>query len=77
MKKNFIKKKLPVKKTKSSPAVAARSLRTPKQKSVDKQPQSKQQAAIAHGMFLYTDDAWSLRYFDKNDLHSKERELFG
>jgi len=28
-------------------------------------------------MFLYTDDAWSLRYFDPNDLHFKEREVFG
>lgn len=44
---------------------------------VDKQPQSKQQAADSHEMFLYTDDAWSLRYFDKNDLHCKEREVFG
>ena len=25
----------------------------------------------------YTDDAWSLRYFDPNDLHFKEREVFG
>ena len=44
---------------------------------VDKQPQQIQQAAVANGMFLYTDDAWSLRYFDPNDLHSKEREVFG
>ena len=44
---------------------------------VSKQPQVKQQAAVAHGMFLYTDDAWSLRYFDRNDLHFKEREVFG
>lgn len=44
---------------------------------VDKQPQQIQQAAVANGMFLYTDDAWSLRYFDQNDLHSKEREVFG
>jgi hypothetical protein len=44
---------------------------------VTKQPQVKQQAAVAAGMFLYTDDAWSLRYFDPNDLHSKEREVFG
>jgi hypothetical protein len=28
-------------------------------------------------MFLYTDDAWSLRYFDQNDLHFLEREVFG
>jgi hypothetical protein len=44
---------------------------------VNKQPQSKQQAAVEHGMFLYTNDAWSLRYFDQNDLHCREREVFG
>jgi hypothetical protein len=37
----------------------------------------KQQAAVEHAMFLYTDDAWSLRYFDQNDLHFLEREVFG
>jgi hypothetical protein len=44
---------------------------------VARQPQVKQQAAVAHAMFLYTDDAWSLRYFDPNDLHFLEREVFG
>jgi hypothetical protein len=44
---------------------------------VVKAPQNKQQAAVANGMFLFTDDAWSLRYFDQNDLHFKEREVFG
>ena len=44
---------------------------------VAKAPQNKQQAAVANGMFLFTDDAWSLRYFDQNDLHFKEREVFG
>ena len=44
---------------------------------ITKQPQVKQQAAVENGMFLYTDDAWSLRYFDQNDLHFKEREVFG
>jgi hypothetical protein len=44
---------------------------------VNKQPQVQQQAAVAHGMFLHTDDARSLRYFDPNDLHFKEREVFG
>jgi hypothetical protein len=44
---------------------------------VDQQPQQKQQAAVANGMFLYTDDAWSQRYFNPNDLHFKEREVFG
>jgi hypothetical protein len=44
---------------------------------VDKQPQVKEQAAVAHAMFLYTDDAWAQRYFDQNDLHFLEREVFG
>jgi hypothetical protein len=44
---------------------------------VTKQPQVKEQAAVAHGMFLFTDDSWSRRYFDQNDLHFKEREVFG
>jgi hypothetical protein len=44
---------------------------------VNKQPQVKEQAAVAHGMFLFTDDSWSRRYFDQNDLHFKEREVFG
>jgi hypothetical protein len=44
---------------------------------VTSQPQSKQQAAVNKGMFLYTDDAWSQRYFDPNDLRHLERELFG
>jgi hypothetical protein len=44
---------------------------------VVKAPQNKQQAAVSNGMFLFTDDAWSLRYFDQNDLHFKEREVFG
>jgi PLD-like domain len=40
-------------------------------------PQSLDKAATKAGMFLYTNDAWSLRYFDPNDLHSLERKLFG
>ena len=44
---------------------------------ITKQPEVKQEAAVAHGMFLYVDDAWSLRYFDQNELHFKEREVFG
>ena len=40
-------------------------------------PQSLEKAATQAGMFLYTNDAWSLRYFDANDLHSLERKLFG
>jgi hypothetical protein len=40
-------------------------------------PQSLEKAATQAGVFLYTNDAWSLRYFDPNDLHSLERKLFG
>jgi hypothetical protein len=40
-------------------------------------PQSKQEAARKGGMFLYTDDAWSLRYYRQGDLHFLERQLFG
>lgn len=44
---------------------------------VERQPQSKEQAAVAHEMFLYTDSGWAQRYFDPNDLHFLEREVFG
>ncbi len=44
---------------------------------ITKQPQSKQQAALQLGMFLHVDDAWSLAYFNNQDLHFVERELFG
>jgi hypothetical protein len=44
---------------------------------VEKQPQVKEQAAVAKAMFLYTDDVWAQRYFDQNDLHFLEREVFG
>jgi hypothetical protein len=49
---------------------------TPKHPPIVKQPQSKNQAAIQTGMFLHTDDKWSLAYFDSNDLHCEEREFF-
>ena len=62
---------------KRKPARVAASRATGANKPIVKQPQVKQQAAVAHDMFLFTDDAWSLRYFDPNDLHSKEREVFG
>jgi hypothetical protein len=78
--KKATKKKATVKKApkaaKPKPAAAS----TPKGTSkpaVNKQPQVKQDAAVANGMFLYVDDAWSLRYFDKDDLHFLEREVFG
>ena len=41
------------------------------------QPQSPQTAAPQQGLFLLTNDSWSLNYFDNNDLHSLERQLFG
>ncbi|MEO8316862.1 MAG: hypothetical protein ABI561_00920 [Bradyrhizobium sp.] len=44
---------------------------------VDKQPQVKEQAAVAHAMFLLADDTWAQRYFDQNDLRFLEREVFG
>jgi hypothetical protein len=40
-------------------------------------PQSLAAGAIAQGIYLYTNDVWAQRYFDPNDLHSVERELFG
>lgn len=77
MKKKASNKKTPAKKTTAATKRVSASARATKQFLVNKQPQSKQQAAVANGMFLYTDDAWSLRYFDQNDLHCKEREVFG
>lgn len=44
---------------------------------VTQMPQSLEKAARQAAMFLYTNDTWSLRYFDPNDLHSLERKLFG
>jgi hypothetical protein len=69
-------KKAP-KTAKQKPASALASKRNGKNGPIDKQPQLIQQAAVAHGMFLYVDDAWSLRYFDQNDFHFNEREVFG
>jgi hypothetical protein len=62
---------------KQTPASASDSTGANDNAPLDKQPQLLQQAAVAKGMFLYTDDAWSLRYYDQNDLHFKEREVFG
>lgn len=71
-----------IRKKKSTAKKASKSAkRKPTSKLVSKRnvqkPQATLQAAIAHEMFLYTDDAWSLRYFDPNDLHFLEREVFG
>jgi hypothetical protein len=60
-----------------TPAPASAAIGRSEKGKINKQPQVKQQAAVANAMFLYTDDAWSLRYFDPNDLHFKEREVFG
>jgi hypothetical protein len=38
---------------------------------------SKQQAAASAGWFLSTTDKWVEPYFDKDDLHCVDRELFG
>jgi len=38
---------------------------------------SKTQAAIDAGWFLATDDQWAAKYFNPNDLHSIDRQLFG
>jgi hypothetical protein len=44
---------------------------------VDKQPQVKDQAAVARAMFLRADDAWAEAYYNPDDLHFLEREVFG
>ncbi len=38
---------------------------------------SKQQQAAAAGWFLSTNDRWTVPYFDSNDLHCVDRQLFG
>ena len=38
---------------------------------------SKQQDAASAGWFLSTNDKWTEKYFDPNDLHSVDRQLFG
>ena len=63
--------------TKSTNPTAASSAQAPKGQPLQKEPQSKTQAAAGSGMFLFTDDKWSLAYFNSNDLHCEERELFG
>jgi hypothetical protein len=41
-----------------------------------KPPASKPQAAVDAGWFLSTDDQWVKPYFDPNDLHCVDRQLF-
>ena len=40
-------------------------------------PADKQQAAAAAGWFLDATDHWAQKYFDPNDLHFVDRQLFG
>jgi hypothetical protein len=49
----------------------------PKAKGQKKPAAVKQQAAVSSGWFLGTDDTWAHKYFDPNDLHFIDRELFG
>jgi hypothetical protein len=63
--------------TKSTKKTAASRARTVKHPPLQKQPQLPSQAAVRGGMFLFTDDKWSLAYFDSSDLHCEERVLFG
>jgi hypothetical protein len=44
---------------------------------VGKEPRSIQRAAVQAGVFLHIDDTWSTAYFNVDDLHCMERELFG
>ena len=39
-------------------------------------PAIKQQAAVSAGWFLSTTDGWTKPYFDPNDLHFTDRQLF-
>jgi hypothetical protein len=62
--------------TKSTKTPAATKAATATHPPLEQQPQSKNQAAVQSGMFLHTDDQWSLAYFNSNDLHCEEREFF-
>jgi hypothetical protein len=68
-KKRTTKPRRPAKKAVAAPA--------PAKAPVTKQPQSKQAAAKSAGMFLKTDDSWATPYFNANDLHFLDRQLFG
>lgn len=48
-----------------------------KGKAAPAQSASKQQLAKSAGWFLSTTDQWAAPYFDPNDLHFVDRELFG
>jgi len=49
----------------------------PKAKKVKTPKATKQQSAASAGWFLSTNDKWTKPYFDPNDLHSVDRQLFG
>lgn len=70
---------MPKKPKKKSPAASKKisASPAPPKAPVTKQPQSKQAAAKSAGMFLKTDDSWAQPYFDPNDLHFLDRQLFG
>lgn len=74
------KKKAPVKKasvgSSGKKTATGSSKATGSRTKVMQIPQSLEKAAKQAGMFLYTNDTWSLRYFDPKDLHSSERKLF-
>lgn len=71
------KKPADVKQAAPASAQPAASSSTKKKPLVSNQPRSKHDAAVQAGMFLYTDDNWSVAYFNDGDLHCIERELFG
>jgi hypothetical protein len=65
--------KTPKKSNRKAATTAGKATHPPPQE----QPLLKSQAAVQGGMFLFTDDRWSLAYFDRSDLHYEERELLG
>jgi hypothetical protein len=54
-----------------------RASKGPKAKKSKKPPALKQNAAVAAGWFLSTDDGWTGKFFDPKDLHCVDRVLFG
>lgn len=44
---------------------------------LDKIPAAKESAAKAFRWFLQTTDRWAAAYYDPDDLHARDRELFG
>lgn len=58
-------------------SAATKTVAAPQPEAVDSVPSSKVQAAVQAHLYLATDDAWSRRYWNDNDLHAVERKLFG